>query len=294
MLNVPAKRGDAPARNEDEHLDRLLRVSAPHERLVLACAGLVLLAFAGWLFLGTVAHTVTAEGVLIAPGERHMAISTEPGQLLEYLVAPGDRVTAGQPVARQTVPVLDREMSVLLDRINLLQAEHDLAGSDALRKLLDSAQVALLGIEASRTTGQTIVSPQAGEVMALVAAPGMFLEAGAAVALVRTTAEGPPRAVLGVDQDTARRLRPGMPAWVEFPAPDGGTRRLDGEVAYLAAGPAPVWLARLMPWAPASWHRVDIALHQAPDFPAPDGVACRIRIELDRLSPASLLVTGRS
>ena len=190
------------------------------------------------------AHTVTADGVLIAPGERRMAVSAEPGQLLEYLVAPGDRVKAGQPVARQSVPGLDREMSVLREKADLLQAEFGRAGGGALRKRLDSAEVALLGIEARRSARQTVVSPGAGEVMALSSVPGTFLEAGAPVALVRAGgADGRPRAVLQVDPDTARRLRPGMPASVEVPAPDGGLRRLDGEVADLAAGPAPVWLA---------------------------------------------------
>ncbi len=52
MFDIRLQKGDAPARDESGYFDRLLRVSAPHERIVLAGAGLVLLAFAVWLFLG--------------------------------------------------------------------------------------------------------------------------------------------------------------------------------------------------------------------------------------------------
>ena len=294
MLKFPDQKSDAPARDESEHLEQLLRVSAPHERIVLAGAGLVILAFVVWVFLGSVARTVTADGVLIAPGEHRMAVSAEPGQLLEHLVAPGDQVTAGQAVARQSVPGLDQEASVLGQKLNLLQTELGHTESTALRKLLDVTQMALLGIETRRTARQTIVSPGKGEVMAMLSDPGAFLQAGAAVAVIRVDTDGPPRAALHVDQDTARRLRPGMPASVEIRAPDGDTRWLNGKVAGLAAGRESVWLARLMPTAPPSWNRVDIVLDQTPDFPVSDGMAGRIRIELDLRSPASLLFPGRS
>ena len=293
-MNVPKRSDDAPARDQSEYFDRLLRVSAPHERIVLAGVSLALLAFVVWLFFGGMARTVTVDGILIAPGERHMAASVETGQLLEYLVSPGDHVKAGQEVARQSVPELNREASVLNQRLDLLQTQLGRAGGDALRELLDLTQTASIEIEARRTARQMIVSPDAGEVTAMLSVPGSFLEAGTEVVVIRGDADGPPGAVLRVDQDLAQRLRPGMPASIEMRTPDGGTQRLDGEVAGIAAGRLPVWLNHLMPAAPNSWHRVEIMLSQVPAFPVPDGMACRITIELDRGSPASLLLSGGS
>ncbi len=294
MLNVPQQKADAPAREENELLNHLLRVSAPHERIVLVGTGLVLVAFISWILLGSVAHTITSDGVLIASGERRMAVSTEPGQLLEYLVAPGSHVNTGQAVARQSVPGLDQEASVLNQKLALLQTELDRTESGAMRELLDVTRIALLEIEARRLTRQTIVSPATGEVTAMLSEPGTFLETGTAVAVIRDYSIGPPGAILRVEKDVARHLRPGMSASVEIRDPDGGARWLDGEVTDLAAEPAPVWLNRLMAEAPASWHRVRIVLRQTPDFMVPEGTPCRIRIELDRRSPVSLLFPGRS
>ena len=57
------------AKEERENLDRLLTVSTPRERLLVAAIGLVLLVLAAWLFFGSVARTVAFSGVLVGPGE---------------------------------------------------------------------------------------------------------------------------------------------------------------------------------------------------------------------------------
>ena len=295
MFNNPFHNIAADAKNEREQLDRLLRITAPHERLALAGIGLVVAAFVVWLLFGSVVRSVTVDGVLIQPGERHAAVSAEPGQLLEYLVRPGDRVGAGQPVARQTVPDLERETTALRERMNLLRAEVARSGGTAraLRSLLASTRVALLQMEARRSTQQTIVSRVAGVVMVLSKAPGDYLEAGAAVAQIRESGNRPLQAVLRVDRPTAQRIRPGMAATVEVALPDGATRQLGGTVAGVVAGPLPAWLARLKPAVPPSRHRIDIRLDGASNLTVPDGTLCRIRVELGRRAPISLLGSGQ-
>ena len=295
MFNNPFHNLAADAKNKREQLDRLLRITAPHERLALAGIGLVVAAFVAWLLFGSVVRSVTVDGVLIAPGERHAAVSAEPGQLLEYLVRPGDRVRAGQPVARQTVPDLERETTALRERVSLLRAEIARSGGtgSALRSLLAATRVALLRMEARRSARQTIVSRTAGEVMVLSRAAGDFLPAGTAVAQIRHAGNRPFQAVLRVDRPTAQRIRPGMAATVEFALPDGATLRLNGTVAGAVAGPLPGWLAGLKPAVPPSRHRIDIRLDGASDFIVPDGTTCRIRVELGRRAPISLLDAGR-
>ena len=60
----------AEAKEEREQLDRLLTISTPHERmLVAAIAGLLALLLA-WLLFGSVARSLTLDGVLAGTGER--------------------------------------------------------------------------------------------------------------------------------------------------------------------------------------------------------------------------------
>jgi len=58
------------AKKERERLDRLLTISTPGELALVAVTGLVLLLFVAWLLFGTVARSVTVEGVLVEPGEQ--------------------------------------------------------------------------------------------------------------------------------------------------------------------------------------------------------------------------------
>ena len=58
----------AEAKEEREQLDRLLTISTPRERLLVAVVALALLMLTAWLFFGSVARSVAIEGVLVAPG----------------------------------------------------------------------------------------------------------------------------------------------------------------------------------------------------------------------------------
>lgn len=59
----------AEAKAEREQLDRLLTISTPRERLLVALTALLLLIFSAWLFLGNVSRTVAVEGVIAGPGD---------------------------------------------------------------------------------------------------------------------------------------------------------------------------------------------------------------------------------
>ncbi len=283
-------------KDKRQQLDHLLRVTAPHERVILGGIGLVVLALAAWALFGSVVRAVTVDGVLIEPGARHDIISTEPGYLAEYLVAPGDRVEAGAPIARQSVPELDRETAALRDRVELLEQGTRQAGGDGgpLRTLLASARVALLQMEAQRSAREYVVSQIAGRITALRASPGDYLPAGAAVAQLRDAGDQPLQAVLRIASRMAQRIRPGMEASVDVVMPDGTTRRWDGRVASVTPGPLPRWLALLPPAAPDSSHRVDVVLTRTSELPLPDGTPCRVRIVIGRHSPAALFDLERS
>ena len=283
------------SRNQRQQLDRLLRITAPHERVVLAGIGLVLLAFLGWAVFGSVEREVRADGILVEPGARHEVVSTDSGYILEYLVAPGDRVEAEDPIARQSGPDLEREIDALRDRVELLEAEARRAGGggDALRSQLASARVALAQMEARRSARALIVSAIAGEVTTLHATPGDWLPAGAGVARLRDTEAHPLLAVVRVAADHAQRVRPGMQASVEVAMPDGTTRGLPAEVEAVTAGPLPDWLAAIAPALADPGHRIDVALRETPGFPIPEGTPCRVHIVVGRHPPIALFGHGR-
>ena len=57
----------AEAKDEREQLDRLLTISTPRERLIVAATALILLIIVSWLFLGSTARSLAADGVLVVP-----------------------------------------------------------------------------------------------------------------------------------------------------------------------------------------------------------------------------------
>lgn len=282
MFGNPFLDQAANSRNKYQQLDHLLRVTAPHERMILAGIGLVMLALVAWALFGSIVRSVTIDGVLIEPGTRHELVSSEPGYLEAFLVVPGDHVEIGDPIARQSVPELDGETAVLRDRVEVLKSElrqGDREGN-GLPSLLAASQVALLQMEARRAAREMIVSPVAGKVTALRSTPGEYLPAGGAVAQLRETKDQPPQAVLQVSPRMAKRIQPGMRASVEIMIPDDTQRRFDGEVSSVTFGPLPNWLATLRPTVPDATHRVDVVLHHASDLSLPHVTPCRVRIVL--------------
>ena len=58
MFNSPFREEAVAASANRQQLDRLLRVTAPHERVVLAAAGLILAGVGAWLLFGDTAREV--------------------------------------------------------------------------------------------------------------------------------------------------------------------------------------------------------------------------------------------
>ena len=294
MFNNPFREEAAANRNQRQQLDHLLRVTAPHERIILAGIGLVLLAVAIWALFGGIERTVTADGLLIQPGNRHEVVTDEQGHLLQILVEPGDRVEAGARIARQSVPELERESEALRERVILLEAELATAGGTALgiQALLSDARVALLEMEARRLAKEAIVSQTGGEVITVLRAPGEYVPKNATVAPLLQGNGEPPTAVLRVTPSTAERIRPGMAAEIEIITPDSETRRLTGKVARITPGPLSGWLAAVPPAVADSLSRIDLDLHDAENLTVADGTRCRVRVLLGRQPPAALFNIG--
>lgn len=100
----------AEAKAEREQLDRLLTISTPRERLLVAAIGLLLAVLVGWLFLGSVPRTVTLNAVLVegektvealARAESDVAPHIKAGMpaLIELRAAPGTQIRFNGTVA---------------------------------------------------------------------------------------------------------------------------------------------------------------------------------------------------
>ncbi len=67
MFNNPYREQAIEASANRQQLDRLLRVTAPRERIVLTAVGLILVGVIAWVFFGSMARGVERDCVLLAP-----------------------------------------------------------------------------------------------------------------------------------------------------------------------------------------------------------------------------------
>ena len=291
MFNSPFRKEALDNRNQRQQLDHLLKVTAPHERIIVAGIAVVLTALVAWAVFGRIPAGVTADGVLVKSGDRIDVVALESGQLLSYLIEPGDRVEAGSAIARQSLPTIERQISALRERMDLIQAQASALGTSPN---LASIRESILQLQAQRTARELLVSHGAGEVMALGASPGQFLTPGTAVALIRGTDAESLKAVVRVASRVAQRIEPGMRAVVEIDLAGEAMDVVDGEVASVTRDPAPHWLTRLLPAQDDSEHLVEVVFDPSAAFATKDGTRCRVRIEFGSYSPIAIFNFVRS
>ena len=85
------------AKREREQLDRLLMISTPRERLLVAAIALFLSVLLAWLLFGNVARSLALDGVLVAPQENPSPVNRSVRALvwIDSNVAP--RIKTGMP-----------------------------------------------------------------------------------------------------------------------------------------------------------------------------------------------------
>ena len=275
-------------RARQEPLDDRLQITAPHEWLIVAGLGLMLLVLITYGVFVRVEHTATYDAVLVLPGERHYLVAPVSGTVVDVLVEVTDTVVPGQPIAYVQTPGGQQRGAVIGEIINALEKSGQLeegSRKELLQALLD------VGSGAESAPESQIVSPHGGQVVALDLAPGQAVSAGAFVGLVRTTTAGQPEVVAFVSPDDAARLRVGMEARVS----GGDERVLPGRVTDVSprADAPPRWLADRGLAIPQRPHQLRVALaDDEPDLPMADGIGVSLQIVLGRESLASVLVSG--
>lgn len=284
-------------RSRPEPLDGRLQVTAPHEWMVLAGLGAALLVFLVWGVFGSVERHLSADAVLVQPGERYAVVSPVTGTVIEILAAAGDTLEAGQAIARVRLPEAERQARITRLIVDVVEEEPRPAeaAAAALHDALVAAAREELG-EIELLAGETIAATHRGTLVAHRLVTGQPVRAGETVAQVRGTSADAWQALAFVSPRDAERLADGMAAEVLVTPPEQpGSAPLPARVEAVSAGPvaAPEWLADLGLAPPAPAHLLRLVLDDPPAMPLADGTGGRARIALGRQAPAALLL-GRS
>jgi len=185
--------------NDIDELDRLVTVTHPRAWLTLGAVAALIIAAVVWASVGSLATTVSGEGILLRGGRSLSVITPSGGQLASIDVGLGDRITVGQKVAT-VVPTSSRQ--------------------------------------GSRATEVPVVSPYSGVVTSLQAYAGQYLSMGAPVVSIEPTDE-PLVATLYVPDEVGMKIRLGqqvqiIPATISVEQ----YGYLEGQVVFVAALPS--------------------------------------------------------
>jgi len=278
-------------RGQAEPIDGLLRVTAPHEWIILGVLGLVVIGVVAWGVFGRIERSLGAGCILATPGERFPIVAQDAGTVVDVLVAAGDPVVEGQPIANVRTPDLARHADLARARLFTLEATQN-----PDRDELTAAQAELSGLEALHASGKPVLSPYTGELASLALLPGRPVEAGIDVAVIRTGGGARLEVLAVVAPADARRLDSSMSARIVTGSGDGTAgHTLDAQVREIAPRSAavPRWLVSSGLPMPASGRLVRLALSEAPPPGLTDGDACRVRIVLGHERPVQLLTSPR-
>ena len=280
-------------RARQEPLDDRLQITAPHEWLIVAGLCVMVAALLVFAVFGRVDRTMSLEGALVLPGERHALVAPASGTVEDVLVDVTDTVVSGQLVARIRPSDAQHWQSVIAEIMDALEQGGQLDDETRI-ELLQALLVA--GSSASSTDRIEVTSPHGGELVALHMAPGQPVEAGATLGLVRAASTSRPEVVAFVSPGDAASLSAGMEARVSLGGPGKSGRQVfEGQVAEVSArpGPPPEWLADQGLAVPQQAHLVRVALAgNEPGVLPPDGAVVSLRIVLGRESLVSLLAPG--
>ena len=200
MLRSTLFRDKALVRSaEPEPVDGLLRVTAPHEWMLVVALAVALLAAVLWSTFGTLERTVSRQGILVHPGDRHSVTAVFSGIVTEALAVPGERVEAGQTLGRLKASELDGRLRIARARVALLKDRARRAGNSAgpgLDAELAAARSESIELAALIAAGEAILSPQAGVVSASALSPGRKVTAGESLAEVRVASGASPEAIV--------------------------------------------------------------------------------------------------
>ena len=185
-------------------IDGILRVSAPHEWLVLLALTAVIAAAVVWSFAGRLESGVSGPCSLRPAGERYTVTATVSGVVTEVLARPGHQLDSGAPLLRVTSPEVSLAAELARARAAALGAQHP-DSADAVAARAEAEALADVG-----ASGTLVRTPVSGTLVSSAPRRGDTLMLGAPVAEIHEAAAGPPQATIFLTGGDAARARPGM------------------------------------------------------------------------------------
>lgn len=216
-------------RGRTEPLDGLLRVTAPHEWVLLVALAAALGGVVAWGALGGLGRSVSGSCVVVGSGRDVAVVAETSGVVSESFVQPGEAVAPGAPILRLAGAGLAPHLAAAESRLEALES----AGAGAAALAVAQAELALLRERQAR--GSVVRSPVAGEVGSLGPRPGDAVVTGETLARIWIAGDGH-EVLARVDDAAAGRLRPGRRATITVGAPGGDRRRLDAAVSAISPG----------------------------------------------------------
>lgn len=231
---APSRRGmfrSQAQRGRTEPLDGLLRVTAPHEWVLLAALAAALGALVAWAALGGLDRSVSGSCVVVGVGRDVVVVAETSGVVSESLVRPGTAVERGTLLVRLAGAGLEPQLAAAESRLDALES----AGAGAAA--LAVAQAELARLRERQALGSVVLSPVAGEVSSAGPSPGEAVVTGEP--LIHIWIAGAGHEVLArADDAAAGRLSPGRAATITVDAPDGGGRQsFEATLSAVSAGP---------------------------------------------------------
>ena len=285
--------------------DALLRITAPHEWVLVTALLLAVAAAASWALLGRIEVRTTVDGVLALPGSRTTLVAGMASAVREVALNPGDSVDEGAPivvlapVGAESLAQMAGAKVGMLAKLIAEQGEGFSAAADAARQVaLAEAQAEHLELLALEATGSVVASPGSAAVTAVHVVAGDVVAAGEALADLRIDAVGPVAAVALLTEEEAAKVQPGMAVRIHVQGTSSAAvQTLQGEFVSLAdSSRVPPWLnATPLRAAEGRSRLATFSLALPTQQPAWDDLwPCRVEIIRERISPLALLTSAAS
>ncbi len=115
-----------------EQLDQLMEVTSPRLWLALAGLAVIVVAALGWSVFGTIPEKVASRGIFLTTGGTVRVTAAAGGQLVGFSLAAGDRISAGDLLARVAQPELAVDFARAQAECDRVRAEYASKSAEGL------------------------------------------------------------------------------------------------------------------------------------------------------------------
>lgn len=193
-----------------EQLDQLIRLTSPKVWLAMIAIGLLLSAAVIWGYTGSVATKLEGTGILLNNAGVYTLNAESRGQITDVRFVNGDMVNKGDVIARVAQEELVKEINVLLDLLDSMEAEHSV---DTKEYAETQKQIEKLRQELDYRS--RVTSPISGRIMELNIQNGSVIHPGDTLAILEQyDSTVRLEAVIYVTAEQIGKIRSGMEAQI--------------------------------------------------------------------------------